>query len=105
MYVYIYIYIGHGAGKRWKARIQTGLSLFGSACRLPLPTPRLPCDVGSSLAARKGMRAALLPRCTVTGVVAVVSVPRVLGVPAAQLAAAAVGAQRGMVWTSFGVDR
>ena len=51
------------------------------------------------------MRAALLPRCTVTGVVAVVSVPRVLGVPAAQLAAAAVGAQRGMVWTSFGVDR
>jgi len=54
-----------------------------------------------SLAARKGMRAALLPRCTVTGVVAVVSVPRVLGVPAAQPAAA----QRGWVRTSFGVDR
>ena len=43
---------------------------------------------GTSLAARKGMRAAPLPRCTVTGVTAVVSVPRVLGVPAAQPAAA-----------------
>ena len=46
------------------------------------------------------MRAAPLPRCTVTGVVAVVSVPRVLGVLAAQPAAAAVGAQRGWVRTS-----
>jgi len=50
------------------------------------------------------MRAALLPRCTVTGVVAVVSVPRDLGVPAAQPAAPAVDAQRGWVRTSFGVD-
>ena len=47
-----------------------------------------------SLAARKGMRAAPLPRCTVTSVTAVVSVPRVLGVPAAQ--PAAVGARLGM---------
>ena len=31
------------------------------------------------MTARKGMRAAPLPRCTVTGVTAVVSVPRVLG--------------------------
>ena len=85
--------VGHGAGKRWKVCVQTGLSLFGSACRLPLQTPRLPCDVGLSLAARKGMRAAPLPRCTVTSVLAVVSVPRVLGVPAAQPAAAAVGAR------------
>ena len=42
------------------------------------------------------MRAAPLPRCTVTGVAAVVSVPRVLGVPAAQPAAASVGAWLGM---------
>jgi len=43
-----------------------------------------PAGGGTSLAARKGMRAAPLPRCTVTGVTAVVSVPRVLAVPAAQ---------------------
>ena len=42
------------------------------------------------------MRAALLPRCTVASVVAVVSVPRLLGGPAAQPAAAAVGARLGM---------
>jgi len=42
------------------------------------------------------MRAAPLPRCTVTGVTAVVSVPRVLGFPAAQPAAASVGARLGM---------
>jgi len=52
-----------------------------------------PAGGGTSLAARKGMRAAPLPRCTVTGVTAVVSVPRVLGVPAAQPAAASVGAR------------
>ena len=46
------------------------------------------------------MRVAPLPHCTVTGVVAVVSVPCVLGVQAAQPAAAAVGAQRGWVRTS-----
>ena len=42
------------------------------------------------------MPMAPLPRCTVTSVVAVVSVPRVLGVPAAQPAAVAVGARLGM---------
>ena len=42
------------------------------------------------------MRAAPLPRCTVTGVTAVVSVPHVLGVPAAQPAAASVSARLGM---------
>ena len=65
--------------------------------RLPLPTPRLPCSEGggTSLTARKGMRAAPLSRYTVTGVTAVVSVPRVLGVPAAQPAAAS-GARLGM---------
>jgi len=51
------------------------------------------------------MRAAPLPRCTVTSVVAVMGVPRVLGVQAAQPAAAAVGAQRGWVRTSLEVDR
>ena len=45
---------------------------------------------------RKDMRAAPLPRCNITGVTAVVSVPRVLGVPAAQPAAASVGARLGM---------
>ena len=55
-----------------------------------------PAGGGTSLAARKGMRAAPLPRCTVTGVTAVVSVPHVLGVPAAQPAAASVGARLGM---------
>ena len=55
-----------------------------------------PAGGGTSLAARKGMRAAPLPRCTVTGVTAVVSVQRVLGVPAAQPAAASVGARLGM---------
>jgi len=66
--------------------------------RLPLPTPRLPCSAGggTSLAARKGMRAAPLPRCTVTGVTAVVSVPCVLGLPAAQPGAASAGARLGM---------
>ena len=34
--------VGHGAGKQWKGRVQTVLSLFGSACRLPLQTQRLP---------------------------------------------------------------
>ena len=48
------------------------------------------------MAARKGMRAALLPRYTVTGVTAIVSVPRMLGVPAAPPAAASVGARLGM---------
>jgi len=48
------------------------------------------------LAVRKGMRAAPLSRCTVTGVTAVVSVPRVLGVPTAPPAAASVGARLGM---------
>ena len=42
------------------------------------------------------MRAAPLPRCTITGMTAVVSVPRVLGVPAAQPAAASEGARLGM---------
>ena len=51
---------------------------------------------GTSLAARKGMHGAPLPRCTVTGVTAVVSVPRVLEVPAAPPAAASVGARLGM---------
>ena len=51
------------------------------------------------------MREAPLPRCTVTVVVDVVSVPRVLSVPAAQPAAAVVGAQRGWARTSFQVDR
>ena len=55
-----------------------------------------PAGGGTSLAARKGMRTAPLPRCTVTGVTAVVSVPRMLGVPAAQPAAASVGARLGM---------
>ena len=55
-----------------------------------------PAEGGTSLAASKGMHAAPLPRCTVTGVTAVVSVQRVLGVPAAQPAAASVGALLGM---------
>ena len=42
------------------------------------------------------MRAAPLPRCTITGMTAVESVPRVLGVPAAQPAAASEGARLGM---------
>ena len=51
--------------------------------RFPLPTPRLPCSAGGGhvLAVRKGMRAAPMVRCTVTGVTAIVSVSRVLGVP------------------------
>ena len=51
------------------------------------------------------MRAAPLPRCTITGMTAVVSVPRVLGVPAAQPAAASEGARLGMGRTLFEVDR
>jgi len=54
-----------------------------------------PAGRGTSLVARKGMRAAPLPRCTVTGVTADVSVPHVLGVPVAQ-PAASVGARLGM---------
>ena len=64
-----------------------------------------PAGGGTFLTARKDMRAASLPRCTVTGVTAIVSVPRVLGVPAAQPAAAPVGARLGMGETSFDVDR
>jgi len=60
-----------------------------------------PAGAGTSLAARKGMRAAPLLRCTVTGVTAVVSVPRVLGVPVAQPAAASVGARLGMGEDTF----
>ena len=48
------------------------------------------------------MRAAPLPRCTVTGVTVVVSVPRVLGVPAAQ---PSVGARLGMGEDIVQVDR
>jgi len=99
--------VKNGTGKRWKVRVQTGLSLFGSACRLPLPTPRLPCDVGggSSLAATKEMRAAPLPRCAVTGVVAVVSLPRVLGIPAAKPAVRLWALGAAWVRTLFEVDR
>ena len=59
--------VGHGAAKHWKGCVQTGLSLFGSAFRLPLPTPRLLCEVGggSSLAgkacAQRRCRTALSP--------------------------------------------
>ena len=45
------------------------------------------------------MRAAPLSRCTVTGVTAAVSVPRVLGFPTASPAAASVGA-----WARLGED-
>ena len=54
------------------------------------------------MATRKGMRAAPLSRYTVTGVMAVMSVPHMLGVPDAQPAAASVGARLGRwVRTSF----
>ena len=51
---------------------------------------------GLSLVDRKGMSAAPLPRCTVTGVVAVVTLPCVLGVPAAKPARRS--AQQPMPW-------
>ena len=95
--------VGHGAGKSWKVQVQAGLSPLGSQSQfaLALAYAALPCSAGGARpaappAARKGMRAAPLPRCTATGVTAVVSVPRVLGVPAAQPAAASVGARLGM---------
>jgi len=49
------------------------------------------------------MRAAPLPRCTVTGVVTVVSLPRVLGVPAVKPAVRLWALGTAWVRTSFGV--
>jgi len=51
---------------------------------------------GHFIQTKKASHIAFAVSSTVAGVVAVVSVPRVLGVPAAQPVAAAVGAQLGM---------
>jgi len=86
----------HGESSVAEGRRRTGAGFVGDGwssifCLRPLMLTR-----GGARPWRKGMRAAPLPRCTVTGVTAVVSVQRVLGVPAAQPAAASVGARLGM---------
>jgi len=91
--------VGHGADKGWKFRVQAGLSPLGSRTQCALALAHAALAVlrgGRTRHCRKGMRAAPLPRCTVTGVTGIVSVPRVLGVPTAQPTAASVGARRGM---------
>ena len=93
--------VDHDTDIGWKVRVQAGLSPLGSRsqCALTLTYAALAVlrGGGTSLTGNKDMRAAPLPRCTVTGVTTVVGVSRVLGVATApQTAAVSVGARFGM---------